>query len=210
MKRLLKILGSLSLLTGLLSSPLPAQDDPIEAPAAEAEVEKISIPELLGKVKYVTKVQPKKKVTLYYFLRSHSRCGFCRKIVPTMNALYKEMKNKGAEIIMLSGDPDTDTAKAWADEMEITIPMVTPETASLIASKVPGGGSGGSPNIMTVMADGEQLEGCSGANACSLLVADWKLMVKNAKKAEAKKKAETAKAKKKTKKKKSKKTKAAA
>ena len=40
MKSLLRIFGSLALLAGLLGAPLPAQDEPIEDPAAEAEVEK--------------------------------------------------------------------------------------------------------------------------------------------------------------------------
>lgn len=216
MKKLLTLFGTLLLLGGLVA-PLQAQDE-VEDAAAEAvteqaeeepEPEVISIPDLLKEVKYVTKEKPRKKAYVYYFLRSHSRCGFCRKIAPQMNDLYKELKGKGAELIMINGDPDTKTAQAWAEEMGISYPMITPETASVIASKVPGGGSGGFPNIMAVMADGEQIEGCSGASKCPDLVATWKDMVKDAKKAEAKKKAEAAKAKKKGKKKKARKAKKA-
>lgn len=210
MRKMLTFWTTLLLLSGLVL-PLQAQtDDSLSAeseqPAEEPEV--ISIPALLKEVKYVTKVQPKKKASVYFFLRSHSRCGFCRKISAQMNDLYKEMKNKGAELIMLNGDPDTETALKWAEEASITIPMITPETASVIASKVPGGGSGGSPNVMAVMADGSQIEGTSGASKTPLLVGGWKDMVKEARKAQAKKKAETSKAKKskKGKKKKSKKT----
>lgn len=190
------------LLMGSLIAPLHAQENAEEqTELASEETEEISIPELLQKVKFVTKVKPKKKAQVYFFLRSHSRCGFCRKITPEMNELYKAMKNKGAELIMLNGDPDTETAKKWADETDISYPMITPETASVIGAVVPGGGTGGSPNVMAVTADGTQIEGTSGASKCPALVGGWKDMVKEAKKAEAKKKAEARKKKKKSKKK---------
>lgn len=118
-----------------------------------------------------------------------------------MNNLYKEMKNKGAVIIMLNGDPDTAKAKEWADAKSIEFPMITPETASVIASKVPGGGSGGTPNVMAVMADGTQIEGTSGYTKCPKLVGTWKDMVRDARKAENQKKFKAKKSKKKSKKK---------
>ena len=208
MKKLLTLFGTLFLLGGLVA-PLHAQgveDEAAETEVAAEETEEISIPDLLQKVEFVTKVKPKKKAYVYFFLRSHSRCGFCRTITPRMNELYKEMKNKGAELIMLNCDPDTEKAKKWADETDITIPMITPETTSAIASVVPGGGSGGTPNVMAVMADGTQIEGTSGASKCPDLVSGWKDMVKDAKKAESKKKSEARKNKKKSKKKKAKKS----
>lgn len=219
MKKLLTLFGTLLLLGGLVA-PLHAQDE-VEDAAAEAETEQaaeepevISIPDLLKEVKYVTKEKPKKKANVYYFLRSHSKCGPCQAVIAPLNDLYAEMKNKGAIIIMLNGDANTEEAKKWAEAKSIAFPMITPETASVIAAKVPAGGSGGTPNIMAVMADGEQIEGTSGYKKCPVLVGTWKDMVKDAKKAESKKKAEAAKAKKKNKKKKkskkSKKAKAAA
>ena len=173
-------------LLGGLMAPLQAQEE-VEEPAVE-DVQVVSIPELVAKAKYVTKVKPKKTASVYFFLRSHSRCGFCRKITPEMNALYKEMKNKGAELIMLNTDPDKATAEKWAKETDIEIPMVAPEAVGPIAEVVPGGGSGGTPNVMAVMADGEQIEGVSGASKCPALVGTWKELVKDARKAEAEKK----------------------
>lgn len=203
MKAFMILFGSLFCLGTLL----PAQDVAEDATEEVTEqVETVSIPDMVKEAKYVTKVKPKKKAYVYYFLRSHSRCGFCRKIVPQMNELYKEMKNKGAEVIMLNGDPDTEKAAAWAKEMDITIPMVTPESCGPIAAVVPGGGSGGSPNVTAVMADGTRLDGVSGASKCPELVGSWKDMVKEAKKAEAEKKAEAKKAKKAKAKKKKKKS----
>ena len=199
MKKYFSLMGMV-LLLGCLVAPLHAEDELDDAAAAEAaEVEVVSIPDLVAKAKYVTKVKPKKKASVYFFLRSHSRCGFCRTITPRMNELYKEMKNKGAELIMLNCDPDTPTAEKWAKDTSIEIPMVTPETTGPIAAVVPGGGSGGTPNVMAVMADGEQIEGTSGASKCPELVATWKELVKDARKAEADKKkaAKKAKAKKK-------------
>ncbi len=193
MKKLLMLLCGLVCMTGLLVSPAVAQEEEVDTTAADKQV---SIPELLEDVKYVTKVKPKKKASVYFFLRSHAKCGFCRKITPDMNKLYKEMKGKGAELIMLNGDPDTEAAKEWAKESDITIPMITPETTSGIAAVVPGGGSGGTPNVMAVMADGSKIEGASGASGSTTLVSNWKEIVKDAKKAEKEKKAEERKAKK--------------
>ncbi|MBQ2869730.1 MAG: redoxin domain-containing protein [Akkermansia sp.] len=216
MKQLLTLFGTLLLLGGLVA-PLHAQE--AEDAAAEAETEQaaeeqepevISIPDLLKEVEYVTKEKPKKKAYVYYFLRSHSKCGPCQAVIAPLNNLYAEMKNKGAVIIMLNGDADTETAKKWAEEKNISFPMITPDTAGVIGAKVPAGGSGGTPNIMAVMADGEQIEGTSGYSKCPTLVGTWKEMVKDAKKAEARKKADAAKAKKKKgKKKKTKKAKKA-
>lgn len=212
MKKLLTLFGALLLLGGLVA-PLHAQEEADEPEAAETEAaeepEVISIPDLLKEVKFVTKEKPRKKASVYYFLRSHSKCGPCQAVIPSMNELYAEMKNKGAIIIMLNGDADTETAKKWAEEKQIAFPMITPETAGVIGAKVPAGGSGGTPNIMAVMADGEQIEGTSGYKKCPVLVGTWKDMVKEAKKAEARKKVEAAKAKKKARKKKAKKTKKA-
>lgn len=202
MKKLLILMSGLLLLAGFVA-PVYAQEAE-EDVAAETEQEKevISIPDLLKEVQYVTKEKPRKKANVYYFLRSHSKCGPCQAVIPSMNAAYAEMKNKGAIIIMLNGDADTATARQWAEDKSIAFPMITPETASVIASRVPSGGSGGTPNIMAVMADGEQIEGTSGYKKCPALVENWKDMVKEAKKAEAKKKAEARKSKKKDKKKK--------
>ena len=206
MKKLLTLFGTLLLLGGLVA-PLQAQEE-VEDAAAEAETgqaeeeaepEIISIPDLLKEVKYVTKEKPKKKAHVYYFLRSHSKCGPCQAVIAPLNNLYAEMKNKGAVIIMLNSDADTETAKKWAEDKQIAFPMITPDTAGIIGAKVPAGGSGGTPNIMAVMADGEQIEGTSGYTKCPTLVGTWKDMVKDAKKAEARKKAEAAKAKKKKK-----------
>lgn len=200
MKRILTLMSGLLLLAGWVAPTYAQEETETEQPAEE-----ISIPDLLKEVKFVTKAKPKKKAYVYFFLRSHSTCGPCQAVIPSMNTLYKEMKNKGAEIIMLNGDPDTETAKKWADDKDIEFPMITPDTASVIGSKVPGGGSGGTPNVMAVMADGTQIEGTSGYTKCPTLVGNWKDMIKDARKAENAKKAAARKAKKNKKKKKAKK-----
>ncbi len=200
------VLLSILCLASIAAAPLRAQDAEAEPTPQEQATTAVSIPDLLREVKYVTKLQPKKKAVLYFFLRSHSRCGFCRAITPQMNDAYKEMKGKGAELIMINCDPDSGKAAAWASQTGIEIPMITPESREPIASVVPGSGSGGTPNITVVTADGEKLEGDSGASRCREIAANWKELVKQAKKAQAKKKAE---ARKKNKKKKSKKKKSA-
>lgn len=194
MKRLFPI--AIAMLGATLIAPncAYAQDTPA---AAEVETtETVSVPDMLKEVKFLTKAKPKKKVHVYFILRSHSKCGFCRKITPEMNELYKAMKGKGAELIMLSGDSDRKVAKEWATEAEMSYPIVTHETAGAVI--LPSGGSGGTPNIVAVTPDGTVLESGSGASACTRIAGSWKELVKDAKKAKkagkVKKKAKSAEA----------------
>lgn len=185
MKRLFPI--AIAMLGATLIAPncAYAQDTPAAAEVESTEsaetTETVSVPDMLKEVKFLTKAKPKKKVSVYFILRSHSKCGFCRKIAPEMNELYKAMKGKGAELIMLSGDSDLKVAKEWATEAEMSYPIVTQETAGAIT--VPAGGSGGTPNIVAVTADGTVLENGSGASACTRIAGSWKELVKEAKKA---------------------------
>lgn len=209
LKKLLMMLGAAFIWCGLTVAPLAAQDTD-DAPASEevdssdeAEEEpSVSISDMLKEVEYATKAKPKKKVYVYFFVRSHSGCGPCRALVPQCIARYKEMKGKGAEIIMLNCGKNAESAKDWAKEADMNYPVITPETAGAV--KVPSGGSGGTPNIVAVTPEGEVLEGVSGTTKCTAILENWKDMVKDAKK-DAKKKA--AKDKKKKSKKKAKKKK---
>ena len=168
----------------------------VETTESTKAAETVSVPDMLKEVKFLTKAKPKKKVHVYFILRSHSKCGFCRKITPEMNELYKAMKGKGAELIMLSGDSDRKVAKEWATEAEMSYPIVTHETAGAVI--LPSGGSGGTPNIVAVTPDGTVLESGSGASACTRIAGSWKELVKDAKKAKkagkVKKKAKSAEA----------------
>lgn len=200
-KKLMMILGTLTLVAGLVYTPVMAQDTEEETP----EEKVVTIPEMLSEVEYVTKVKPKKKAAVYYFLRSHSNCGYCVLISGFNNAAYKEMKGKGAELIMLNCDPNTEKAKAWADKSELNFPIVTPETKNKV--KVSAEGFGGYPHVIVVTADGTVLKYGSGATGVKELISDWKKMVKEGKKLEREKRKE-AEAKKKAAKKKAKKKKA--
>lgn len=200
MKRLFPI--AIAMLGATLIAPncAYAQDTPAAAEVETTEstkaTETVSVPDMLKEVKFLTKAKPKKKVHVYFILRSHSKCGFCRKITPEMNELYKAMKGKGAELIMLSGDSDRKVAKEWATEAEMSYPIVTHETAGAVI--LPSGGSGGTPNIVAVTPDGTVLESGSGASACTRIAGSWKELVKDAKKAKkagkGKKKAKSAEA----------------
>ncbi len=199
-KKLMLILGTLSLVAGLVYTPVMAQDTEEEAP----EEKVVTIPDMLSEVEYVTKVKPKKKAAVYYFLRSHSNCGYCVIISGFNNAAYKEMKGKGAELIMLNCDKDTAKAKAWADKSELNFPIITPETKNKV--NVSAEGFGGYPHVVAVTADGTLLKHGGGANEVKELLSDWKNLVKEARKLEREKRKE-AENKKKSKKKKSKKKK---
>lgn len=185
MKPLLRSFFYLALLLPILFRPVAAQDAPVDEPEAaigmeSEEAESVSIAKMLKEVEYVTKIRPKKKTHLYFFLRSRSNCGFCVRALPREIELYKEMKGKGAELIMLNCDADTATAKAWVEKSEVNFPVITPETAGQI--KVPAGGSGGTPNVVAILPDGTFMEGMSGANGSSDFLAGWKDLLKEAKK----------------------------
>jgi thiol-disulfide isomerase/thioredoxin len=204
MKRFLA-LATLMLGAAILTAT-PALAD-TDAPATEAtetpaaaestEAATVSVADMLSEVEYLTKAKPKKKAVVYFFLRSHAKCGFCRKITPELITLYKAMKGKGAELIMLSGDSDLEVAKKWAKEAGMTYPIIT--NATIGAIKFPAGGSGGSPNVVAVTADGKTIENTSGASGCTKLIGNWKELVKEAKAEKKAAKAAAKKAKKKAK-----------
>ena len=201
MKRLFPI--AIAMLGATLIAPncAYAQDTPAAAEVESTEsaetTETVSVPDMLKEVKFLTKAKPKKKVSVYFILRSHSKCGFCRKITPELITLYKAMKGKGAELIMLSGDSDLEVVKKWAKEAGMTYPIIT--NATIGAIKFPAGGSGGSPNVVAVTADGKAIENTSGASGCTKLIGNWKELVKEAKAEKKAAKAAAKKAKKKAK-----------
>lgn len=205
------MLGAACVWCGLTVAPLVAQESD-DAPATEAmdsfddagEESTVSISDMLKEVEYVTKAKPKKKVYVYFFVRSHSGCGPCKAMVPSTINLYKEMKGKGAEIIMLNGDSDTAKAREWAEEAKMNYPIITPETRNKV--DVPAGGTGGTPNVVAVTEDGEVLDNESGYKDCPVVMGKWKELVKQAKKSAREKKAKDKKKKSKKKSKKSKKS----
>lgn len=153
--------------------------------SADAEESEPTISHMLKTVKYATKVRPKKKASVYFFIRSHSGCGPCKALVPKCVDLYKEMKGKGAEMIMLNSDKDEAAAAEWAESAKMTYPVITPETAGNV--DVPSGGSG-TPNVVAVTDSGEMLETAIGASDCAELMGRWKELVKDIKKKEQKEK----------------------
>ena len=187
------------MMLGAACSMMPVSYAQEEAAATTEETAATpSVPDMLKEVEYLTKAKPKqKKVVVYYILRSHANCGYCRALVPDLIAAYKAMKGKGAELIMLSGDSDLKVAKEWAKSAGMTYPIVTNETTGKV--DVPAGG-GGYPNITVVTANGEVLDKASGKSACTELVNRWKEFVKDAKKAEKEAKSAAKKAAKKAKK----------
>lgn len=189
-----------------MAAPLLAQDsagiEKEETASEESQADVVSIPNILKEVKYASKVKPARKAYVYFFVFSHSGCGPCRALVPKCNGLYKEMKGKGAEIIMLNCGKSEQTARDWAKEADMCYPVITPETAGKV--KVPG--SGGTPGAVAVTASGEVLDSALGTGACATLMGNWKDLVKDAKKAEREKKSAEKKKKSKKKVKKSKKS----
>lgn len=191
------MLGTLTVVAGLSYTPAMAQDTEDEAATEKV----VTISDMLEEVEYVTKVKPKKKALVYYFLRSSSTCGFCVAMCGANNAAYKEMKGKGAELILLNCDVSTEAAKKWAEKADMKYPVITPDTKNKV--QVPSGG-GGIPNLVVVSADGTLIDKCTGMNACKEMYGQWKNFVKEAKKAEREKRKEAEKAKKAKKLKKSK------
>lgn len=200
MKKLLMLLGAAFICCSLTVSPLVAQDtEEMDSFDDAEEAATVTISDMLKEVEYVTKVKPKKKVYVYFFVRSHSGCGPCRALAPKCNAFYRDMKGKGAELIMLNCGKNAESAKAWAKEVEMSYPVISPETVGKV--KVPGGG--GTPCMVAVTSTGEALETALGTSQCVALMERWKDLVKDARKAEKEKKSEDKK--KKSKKKKAKK-----
>lgn len=175
MKSIVKKLASLVLLLGLSTVTVGTK-----ATADETKLAKI--PASLENAKYITDVRPDADAKVYYLLKSHSACGFCVHHTPELIKIYKQMRGKGAELILLNCDPTDAKALAWAEKAGMNYPVVAPNDAKKVPFFIDlsSGPPPPPPLMIVVTPEGKRLAQGGGPQTSKLLE-NWKDYVKQAK-----------------------------
>lgn len=159
------------------------------APAAQAAkqddedvAELPAVPASLADRKYITKSKPVTDAKVYFIYQSRYMCPNCVAEAPEIVAIYKKMKGKGAELVMLNVDADDETAAKWAKSAKMRFPIVSPTDRAGIP--FPHTGKGSLPCMVAVDAEGNKLGQAEGRQVAEFLSSNWKQYVKDIKKAE--------------------------
>lgn len=152
-----------------------------------------AVPASLQGMEFVLPAKLNTKAKVYFIYKSRSACSICVAETPAIVEIYKKMKGKAAELVMLNIDVDRKTAEKWAKKEKMKFPIVAPDDWGPVPFPYSGGGF--LPCMVAVDADGNKLGQANGGEVAEFLQ-NWKKMVREVDKA---KKASAAKAKKKTK-----------
>ena len=117
----------------------------------------------LQKVDYIANGKADANAEFYILLYSASWCGPCQREMPHIAELYKDKisKDKRVELVHISCDRDVASAKAWAKQMKVKFPVVSPKNKA----PIPGSQSPrGIPNMRLVDASGKLIFEGHGSN----------------------------------------------
>ena len=175
----------------------------------EAATEELArIPQVLESVKLVNKAKPNLKAKIYFVYQSRSTCGICVAEAPTLVKEYKKMKRKGCEMVMLNVDQTPEAAAKWVKSAKMDFPVIHPSVSMSCGIPWEYTGRGLLPCMVAMTPDGKKL-GEAGGPDVSEFVKDWKKLLRDIQKQEAKDAAAAAREKSKAKKSKKKGRKAA-
>ena len=82
-----------------------------------------SVPEVLKDIETLGP-KPDLNAKFYIYMRSASWCSWCNRITPAIVEAYPKMKEKGVEIIMISGDKSDEVAREHMQKHGINFPVV--------------------------------------------------------------------------------------
>lgn len=119
-------------------------------------------------LKYVTAKKADAKATHYIYLVSASWCGPCNQEMPHVVQQYKEMRECGVELILVSGDHDQGAAKGFLSKYGAEFPCVMGDTER---NKLPGWKDNNSiPFANIVDAEGNSL----ASGRAGQILGNWK------------------------------------
>ena len=122
----------------------------------------------LKTVKYVTAKKADLKATHYIYLVSASWCGPCNQEMPHVVQQYKEMRQCGVELILVSADHDQGAAKGFVSKYGAEFPCAMGDTER---GKLPGWKDGNSiPFANIVDAEGNSL----ASGRAGQVIGNWK------------------------------------
>lgn len=161
----------------------PAADEQTEAPVKKSRKKKktakaAAVPAALKKVKRVSG-RVNQKALLYIYLQSASWCGPCKKAMPEIVEIYKEMrKDKRAEIVLVGWDRSPEEVKAYIESYKCKMPAVSKDARNV--DKLPGFAvAGGIPDAIMVDANGNVIK----KGYPTYIIPTWKAEVERLEKA---------------------------
>ena len=164
-------------IVSLIAFPAHAQE--------EAEEETLAaIPAILKDVKLVNKAKPNLKAKIYFVYQSRSTCGICVSEAPTLVKEYKKMKRKGCEMVMLNIDATPEKAAEWAKRSKMEFPVISPAVSMSCGMPWEYEGRPLLPCMVAMTPDGQKLGEAGGPNV-SEFVKDWKKLLRELDKQEA-------------------------
>lgn len=161
----------------LLAFPAQAQEETEEETLA-------AIPVILKDVKLVNKAKPNLKAKIYFVYQSRSTCGICVSEAPTLVKEYKKMKRKGCEMVMMNIDSSPERAAEWAKRSKIEFPVISPAVSMSCGMPWEYTGRPLLPCMVAMTPDGQKLGEAGGPNV-SEFVKDWKKLLRELDKQEA-------------------------
>lgn len=171
-ERMCKFLRLFSLMALLCcAAPIVAEDE-------EATTEELAaVPQILSTVKLVNKAKPNLKAKIYFVYQSRSTCSICVSEAPTLVKEYKKMKRKGCEMVMLNIDSSPERAAEWAKRSKMEFPIISPAVSMSCGMPWEYTGRPLLPCMVAMTPDGTKLAEASGSEV-SELVKDWKKLLR--------------------------------
>lgn len=128
-----------------------------------------AVVQALKKVKRVSG-RVNQKAIVYVYLQSASWCGPCRKIMPEVVKMYKEMRKDGrVEMILVGHDHSPEEVKAYIEGYKCKMPAISKDGKNV--EKLPGFSvAGGIPDAIIVDANGKLL----GRGYPTIVLPNWK------------------------------------
>ena len=150
------------------------------------EAELATVPQALAQAKFVNKVKPDLKAKLYFVYQSRSTCGICVQEAPALVKEYKRMKRKGCEMVMLNVDASPAAAEQWVRKAKMTFPVMCPSMSMRCGIPWIYTGRPLLPCMIAVKPDGTKV-GEAGGPDVSAFVKNWRKLLREVEKEEARK-----------------------
>ncbi len=142
-----------------------------------ASEEMEAVPRVLASAKYVNKAKPNLKARIYFVYQSRSACGICVREAPTLVKEYKKMKRKGCEMVMLNIDTSEEAAARWVKNAKMTFPVISPAVSMSCGMPWDYTGRPLLPCMVAMTPDGTKLGEASGSEVGEF-VKDWKKLLR--------------------------------
>lgn len=169
--------------------PLPKEPKKTKKGKDDADdaAELPKVPAALKDRSFVLPAKLNTKAKVYFIYKSRYACSICVAEAPEIADIYKGMKGKKAELVMLNIDRDKETAAKWAKSVKMKFPIVVPGGAQGVPFPYEYDGQGAStlPQMVAVDAEGHKL-GQANAGDVAAFLRKWKKLVQEAEKAEKK------------------------